>query len=56
MAGRNGVTVGSSRADVLSTYPDAFDAGDMVYPDNTAWRFTMEGDTIASFGVIDCGD
>ncbi len=56
MAGSQGVTVGSNRADVLAAYPAAFDAGDMVYPDNTAWRFTMDGDTIASFGVIDCGD
>lgn len=56
MAGNNGVTVGSSRADVMAAYPDALDAGDMIYPDNTAWRFTMDGDTIASFGVIDCGD
>lgn len=58
MVGRAGVTVGSDRSSVLAAYAvqPADDLGDLVMVDGSRMRFGLEGDTVTSMGLIDCGD
>ena len=48
----NGVTVGSSRQDLLSADPAAYSTGDEVAA--LSLQFFLDGDTVTWFGVIDC--
>jgi hypothetical protein len=58
MTARDGITVGSNRADIIAAYaeqpPD--DLGDTILVDGSLLRFELEGDTVVAMGLIDCGD
>lgn len=52
----SGVTIGSTRADVLAAYNNKQDFGDVIDTyDGGELRFGMEGDVVTWFGVIFCG-
>lgn len=56
MVARNGTTIGDERQAVFAGYDDAQGSGDFIDAAGGSLRFMLDGDAVASFGVIDCGD
>ena len=58
LVARDGLTIGSSRSEVLAAYPDVTDAGDFIDVNEGAggFRFWVDGEQVSQFGVIDCAD
>jgi hypothetical protein len=58
MVARDGLTIGSSRSEVLAAYPDVTDFGDLidVNEGSGGFRFWLDGELISQFGVVDCAD
>jgi hypothetical protein len=55
MIAPNGIRLGDSRATLLAAFPDHYDQGtDVSVFDPTPLRFSLAGDAIEWFGVVDC--
>ena len=58
LVARDGLTIGSSRTELLAAYQDVTDFGDFidVNEGGGGFRFWMDGEQISQFGVVDCAD
>jgi hypothetical protein len=54
MATDHGITVGSTRADVMAAYPDGDDVGSEYVV--AGFRIGIEDDVVTWLGDVQCGD